>query len=136
MDLEAPITTWMTAMPQTVSVTDTLTDVWTCMLNGGYHHIPVVDGDRLVGMLSFTDLAQAVRDLPPDIRGTGVILDERHTVRSLMSERVTSLPHTARARDAAKIFATGRLHALPVVNGDRLVGIVTTTDLARRALAD
>lgn len=135
LDLEANIRRLMTPDPWVVRVGDSLTDVWTGMLNGGFHHVPVVSEHRLVGMLSLTDLAQALRDVPPEIRHTGVILDESLTVAKLMTRTVDSLPVSARVRDVVERFALGRYHAVPILDGDVLVGIVTTTDLARALLA-
>lgn len=134
LDLDANIRRLMTPDPWVVRLTDSLTDVWTGMLNGGFHHVPVVDGERLVGLLSLTDLAQVLRDVPPEIRETGVILEESLTVSTLMTRSVDSIPVTARVRDAVERFAQGRYHALPVVDGEALAGIVTTTDLARALL--
>lgn len=134
LDLDANIRRLMTAEPWAVRVSDSLTDVWTGMLNGGFHHVPVVVEGRLVGMLSITDLAQVLRDVPPEIRDTGVILEEALNVSTLMTQSVESLPTTARVRDAVERFAQGRYHAIPVVEHDQLVGIVTTTDLCRALL--
>jgi CBS domain-containing protein len=135
LDLEANVRRLMTPDPWAVRVGDSLTDVWTGMLNGGFHHVPVVSGERLVGMLSITDLAQVLRDVPTELRDTGVILDETSSVDKLMTHTVDTVPVSARVRDVVERFALGRYHAVPVVDGDVLVGIVTTTDLARALLA-
>ena len=135
MNLDRPVRDLMTADPRTVSLTDALTDVHTFMLNGGFHHVPVVEGPRLVGMLSATDMMAVLRDLPPELADTGVVLDESRTVATLMTRQVETLDEQATLRDAAELFATGRFHALPIVRGGDLVGILTTTDLIRSALA-
>ncbi len=134
LDLEANVRRLMTPNPWAVRVEDSLTDVWTGMLNGGFHHVPVVSDNRLVGMLSITDLAQVLRDIPRELHDTGVILDEVSTVDKLMTHMVDTVPVSARVRDVVERFALGRYHAVPVVDGDTLVGIVTTTDLARALL--
>ncbi len=50
------ITHIMTENPITVHVGQKLSDVHKAMLDGGFHHVPVVSGNKLVGMLSSTDL--------------------------------------------------------------------------------
>lgn len=134
LDLDANIRRLMTSAPWVVSVRDSLTDVWTGMLNGGFHHVPVVDGGRLVGLLSLTDLAQLVAEVPPELRETGVILAEHQDVTSRMTTSVDTLPVSGTVRDAVSRLAGGRYHSVPVVDGDTLVGIVTTTDVLRALL--
>lgn len=135
LDLDASVRRLMTADPWVARVEDSLTDVWTGMLNGGFHHVPVVSDRRLVGMLSITDLAQVLRDVPTELRDTGVILDDSVSVDSLMTHAVDTVSVSSRVRDVVERFALGRYHAVPVVDGELLVGIVTTTDLARALLA-
>ena len=139
LDLQGSVRELMTGDPWTVRLHDSPTDVWTGMLNGGFHHVPVVadgsTGPRLLGILSITDLAQAIRDVPAEIRETGVILDASLSISAMMAKQVETLPVTATVRDVVERFAAGRYHSVLVVEGDRLVGIVTTTDLARALLA-
>lgn len=138
-DLQGSVRDLMTADPWAVGLHDSPTDVWTGMLNGGFHHVPVVAGDgagrRLLGILSITDLAQAIRDVPAEIRETGVILDASLSISAMMAKHVETLPVSATVRDVVERFAAGRYHSVPVVDGEHLVGIVTTTDLARALLA-
>lgn len=136
MQLDQPITDLMTADPRTVGVDDSLTDVQTFMLNGGFHHVPVVEGEAVVGILSTTDTMAVLRDLPEELEDTGVVLDESRSIRTLMTDDVATLSSGATVRDAVQHFATGRYHALPVVDDGVLVGIVTTTDLMAAWLAE
>lgn len=136
MNLDVSVRTLMTGSPQTVQADESLTDVYTLMLNGGFHHVPVLEGEALVGMLSASDLNAAVRTMPADIRDTGVILDEEATVRTMMTTKLAVVGIDAPIREAVKHFAQGAYHALPVMAGGRLVGIVTTRDLARHLLSD
>lgn len=136
MNLDVSVRTLMTGSPQTVQAGDSLTDVYTLMLNGGFHHVPVLEGDALVGMLSASDLNAAVRTMPAEIRDTGVILDEDATVRTMMTTKLAVVGIDAPIREAVQHFAQGAYHALPVMAGGRLVGILTTRDLARHLLSD
>ncbi|TMC13542.1 MAG: CBS domain-containing protein [Chloroflexi bacterium] len=49
---------WMTRSPQTISSEATVEEALRRMLDGGFRHLPVMDDDRLVGMLSMRDLSR------------------------------------------------------------------------------
>lgn len=91
------------------------------------HHLPVVDGDRLVGLLSDRDLRTAAGD---GRAGETPVAD-------LMSTQVLTVsPHDGAAH-AAKLMISNRFSSVPAVTGGRLEGLVTVTDLlvfAMRAL--
>ena len=50
----------MTADPDTIAPDDTIDHAAVLMIHGGYRHLPVVDGDEVVGVLSIRDLVQVV----------------------------------------------------------------------------
>jgi CBS domain-containing membrane protein len=131
MNLDLPVHHVMTSLPRTLRIDETLTDAWTWMLNGGFHHLPVTNEGQLVGMLSASDLRAVLRDLPDEIYDTGVILDDSRTVETLMTPDPVSIGPDAPLREAFEALATGRFHALPVTTGGLVVGIVTSTDLLR-----
>jgi CBS domain-containing protein len=94
-------------------------------------HIPVVAGEVIIGILSYTDLlrisfADAVDDNETDI---DTLVYNMFTIEQVMAKNVTTVSADTSLREVAKILATNEFHALPVVNNGTLVGIVTTTDL-------
>ena len=50
----------MTADPETIAPDDTIEHAAVLMIHGGFRHLPVVDGDNVVGVLSIRDLVQVV----------------------------------------------------------------------------
>ena len=90
-------------------------------------HLPVVDAqEKVVGMLSDRDL----------LRARGFHRAPRR-VSELMTTQVGTISPDAPAADAAKKIVDFKIDALPVVDHDKIVGIVTSTDcvaLARRLL--
>jgi CBS domain-containing protein len=62
-----PIGHWMTRSPQTISPEAALEEALKRMVDGHFRHLPVMEGDRLVGMLSMRDLSRAAvnREPPP-----------------------------------------------------------------------
>jgi CBS domain-containing protein/nucleotide-binding universal stress UspA family protein len=103
--------------PIAVRSTDTLDLASKCMIDAGVRHLPVVDGSRLVGMLSD-------RDVQPHI---GYLVQTR--VNAAMTPNPTTVSPDVAIADAARQMLGRSVRALPVVDGERLVGIVTSTDI-------
>jgi CBS domain-containing protein len=94
-------------------------------------HIPVVDKDVIIGMLSYTDLlrisfADAVDPYDTDV---DTLVYNMFTIEQVMAKNIISVPSTASIKQVAELLAQREFHALPVVDNGNLVGIVTTTDL-------
>jgi CBS domain-containing protein len=56
---EARVRQWMTEEPVTVDARTSLADAATLMAGGGFHHLPVVDGERPVGMVGLREVVRA-----------------------------------------------------------------------------
>ena len=56
------------------------------------------------------------------------------TINQVMTKNITTIPSNATVREAAEFLVSKEFHALPVVEGEDLVGIVTTTDIIRHYL--
>lgn len=94
-------------------------------------HIPVVSGDIVIGMLSYTDLlrisfADAVGDDESEI---DTVVYNMFTIDQVMTKNVVTVTSNTDIKEVAKIITSNEFHALPVVENGDLVGIVTTTDL-------
>ena len=130
MDVEVPVREVMTPHPRAVQLGDKISDVRAALADGRLHHLPVLDGRRLVGIISTTDLLEfgfAPRDSHDNVDD---YLDEHFRIEQLMQTSVVTIPSNSTVRDAAEALTTGSLHAVPVVKDDgELVGIVTSTDI-------
>lgn len=124
----------MTRKPSTVSPVDNLETVRVIFEQHGFHHVPVVEEGKLVGIVSYTDYLRIIRELygnAQEQRSNDRLL---HTlsVKQVMTEHPVCLAPTDTVEDALKIFKTNHFHAIPVVEGDRrLVGILSTHDLIK-----
>ena len=118
----------MTRNPMTVSPDDPLSVAAGILRENRFHHLPVVEGGRLVGILSDTDLRNASYAAIPAEGEKGVAAGDR-PVREAMRTEVWSVTPDDSVEDALLILSREKFGALPVLSGDRLVGIITRADL-------
>jgi CBS domain-containing protein len=59
---ETVVSDWMTRDPETMAPDDTTQHAAVLMIHGGFRHLPLVEGDDVVGMLSIRDLMRVVLD--------------------------------------------------------------------------
>lgn len=115
---------------------DPISKVRSLVREHGVHHIPVVNGDQLVGIITWTDILRVSFGdaFGADERAVDATLDHTLSLEQVMKKDPVSLPETSTVREAAEILAQSDFHSLPVVNGGKLVGIVTSTDLIKYLL--
>jgi len=115
----------------TVHQNQKLSDVRHIICESNIHHVPVVDGNTLVGLISYTDLMKLnIVISGADERTIDAIVDQQFTIQEVMVTELTALTATDTIRQATKILAEGTFHSLPVIDKQKqLVGIVTMTDL-------
>lgn len=101
------------------------------MQEGGFRHLPIVDGhDRLVGIVSDRDLREAApSDATVLSRQELTYLLSRLQVKDVMTAPVLTARPGEPAETAAIRMRENKVGALPVVEDERLVGIVTTADM-------
>jgi CBS-domain-containing membrane protein len=111
-----------------------LKDVAAILVEGGINAVPVVEeGDRLVGIVTEADLLTLEATLTPGARPGSLAAGKGppHTAGEVMSRSVYTLTEDTDATDAARLMLRHRLKSIPVVAGDRVVGIVARRDLLR-----
>ena len=95
-------------------------------------HVPVVENDKIVGMLSLTDLSRiSFADNYDDNQAVDDSIYGMLSVAQIMASKPVMVTSDTIIKDVASLLAKQEFHALPVVDNDRLVGIVTTTDLLK-----
>jgi len=129
MKKRTPVSKIMTKDPISVNATNDIQDVVKIFKERSIHHIPVVSGDKLIGMISKTDIERIsfVTDTNADQANTAVY--NMLTLDQVMTKQVETVQSDDQIRDAAELLARGKYHALPVIEDNKLAGIVTTTDV-------
>ena len=127
MNLNQPVTSIMTSNVSCLQPNQLLVDVKHLYESPVfYHHIPVIQNENLVGMISLTDFMRAVHN-------SGLDDEERVyqevRVKDIMSIRPISLDVDASIAQVAKILAKGHIHAVVITKEKKVVGMVSTKDL-------
>lgn len=114
----------MTTNVATVNLYDNAFEVAEKMEQLNVGAVPVVDGDKLVGMITDRDLV---------LRGYAQKRSGSFAVEGLMTKDVVAGTPEMSADEAARLMAEKQVRRLPVVENGRLVGIVSIGDLAVRS---
>jgi CBS-domain-containing membrane protein len=114
-------------LPVTVSPGTTLAEAAGLMDRAGVGSLLVLDGERLIGIVTDRDIAlrAVARRVPSDGR-----------VDAVMTSGVVTLPSTATRDEVVQAFREHSVRRLPLVDGDRLVGLITLDDLLAQAATD
>jgi CBS domain-containing protein len=135
LDADRPVSEIMRSQFVTLGVKDKLDLADALMHFGRVRHLPVLDGDRLVGLLSQRDvLAHALsKALEFDAQERRTFLHSIDVAEAMSRKPVTVRRETS-LREAARLVLAHRIGSLPVVDdAGRAVGLVTETDLLREA---
>lgn len=126
-----PISMIMSKDLITINKSDDLTTAERLFKRNNIRHIPVVNGSKIVGMLSYTDLLRISYADAVDVYETEVdtMVYNMFTIEQVMAKNLIKVSPQATIKEVAEILSEREFHAIPVVDEEVLVGIVTTTDL-------
>jgi len=128
-----PITKIMSSHVECVQDGQPLSEVRHLMRDKAIHHVPIVNGKILVGLVTFTDMMKLNLVVSGATEHTiDAIIDQQFSISDVMSADLTIIDHKDNIRQAAELLAEGNFHSL-LVTSDKtnLLGIVTSTDLIR-----
>jgi CBS domain-containing protein len=133
--LDGEVRDLMHAYVLTVRPGDPLSNVIHLFRRYHVRHVPVAVQKTLLGIISDRDVRRAlgwssIRDMQAEVesRLTGA---EPATARAIMHRSVETIPSFAPLREALRRMLELRIHSLPVVDADELVGILTRTDFVQ-----
>ncbi len=124
---------WMTSPVVSVSPTTPISNAHQIMKENGIRRLPVVDGERVVGIITIGD----VREASPSDATTLSIWELNYlwaqlTVEKVMSHKVITIKQDKPILDAAESMLNNKVSGLPVLDdGGKLVGMITESDIFR-----
>lgn len=128
----------MSTILVTLSEEDNLEGVNKAMQAYHFRHVPVVDGTKLVGMVTQAELLKFSMGV---LRDSGAAQSVRHSFeqRTFVAEIMTANPKSVRPdatlAEAAQVLVDSKVGALPVVDEEgNLVGIVSEIDVLKAAI--
>ncbi len=134
MNRRIQVTKIMTSNPLSVNLTQKISEVIQIFKERSIHHLPVVSGGRVIGIISKTDIDRITFVSGVEENGVNLAVYDMMTIEQVMTKDVETIDEKDLVKDAARILATGKFHALPVVSDGKLTGILTSTDLINHLL--
>lgn len=133
MTRRVPISQILTTDVTTVDRDQPLSEVYKALRSSPFHHMPVMDGERVVGMISSSDILRLAYDIDGfDDKAMSAMLDYQFNIEDAMTTELRHLNPEATIHQAAELLSDGQAHSVLVMDdGGKLHGIVTTTDLVR-----
>jgi acetoin utilization protein AcuB len=123
---------WMTPHPITTSPKTSLTDAHRIMSERRIRRLPVLENNKLVGIVTSGDLREAAPSIATSLSifELNYLLD-KVTVDKIMKRDVITVTPKSPIREAARIMLFKKISGLPVVDGSKLIGIITESDIFR-----
>jgi CBS domain-containing protein len=125
----------MTARPVTVTSATSVSEARRLLLQHRIRHLPVLDPQdgRLIGIVSDRDVLITDVELSESLERmqSDLVHGQYRQVAALMKAPVIAVDMDAPVWKAAALLVDHRVGALPVLHGDRLVGIISTADVLR-----
>jgi CBS domain-containing protein len=115
----------MTSNPTTCEPTATLVDAAKVMAREDVGPVPIVEGGKLVGLVTDRDIIIRAVAEGRDVTST--------SVRDVASKDLVTVTADENLDRALQLMADNQVRRIPVVEGDRVVGIVSQADVARAA---
>ena len=120
----------MTKNPYTIEVRASISDAVALLREKGLKRLPVVDGENVVGILTQSDIQKV-----SPTKATSLSIFEinyllsKLTVKEAMTKNAITIEAESLLEEAAVIMREKRIGTLPVVEGGKLVGIITESDI-------
>ncbi|HMT53214.1 MAG: CBS domain-containing protein [Saprospiraceae bacterium] len=138
MNLLNPVSTIMTPNPISIGVDEPLAVADKLFKQHRIHHLPVIAEGALVGMISKSDFSFFRRGFLSD--GVDKVEDDvrlnNYTAKDIMTKKLAKLDPDDKINVALEVFRENLFHAIPVVQNERIVGILTTFDIINNLAKD
>ena len=120
MKKRTPVSSIMTTSVISLNAKDTLETAESLFKENNIRHIPVLEGSKVIGMLSYNDLlrisfADAIGDDEQDV---DTVVYNMFTIEQVMTKNLVTVTSTTTIKEAAEILSKREFHALPVVDNN------------------
>lgn len=130
MKKRVPVSQIMTKELVLLNPTQSLYEAEKLFNKHSIRHIPVVEGERVVGVISRSDLLRiSFSDLNENEESVESVVYDMYSLPQVMTRVPVTVESDTTVKEVAEILAKQSFHSIPVVDQGKLVGIVTTTDL-------
>ncbi len=129
---KSAVADWMTQTPTTINGEARLIEAYKLMKENEFRRLPVVKRNgELIGIVTLSDIYQHVPFFPddPDIETDLPLMTM--TVQEIMTWDPETIGPNATVLEAAELMLEAQVSGLPVVEHDRVVGIITESDIFR-----
>ncbi|MDH5476380.1 MAG: CBS domain-containing protein [Cyclobacteriaceae bacterium] len=136
MKQREPIANIMSSKVYKVNLSDTLYEVRKMLEKKQVRHLPVVSNHKLVGIISLTDILRISfgSNFGDNQKEVDTAIFDMLSLEQVMNNNPRTVSSKQSIKEVAEILSKEEFHALPVVDDDKLVGIVTTTDVLKYLL--
>ncbi len=136
VQIELPISSIMTTKLITLDVNDGLDKAEHLFKKYKIRHIPVIEKDKIIGMISMNDLLRIsfADGAYREEENISSSIYEMFTLRQIMIGNLETVSPDTTIKEVAELLVKREFHSLPVVENGTLKGMVTTTDLIKYLL--
>ena len=132
MKHRVPVSQIMTKDVVKLTTKNTLFDAEKLFKEHNIRHLPVVSGNQLIGILSYSDLLRiSFSELSDNEEKVDTTVYNAYTIEQVMAKNPVGVSPDQTVRDVTEILAKQSFHSLPVVENGKLKGVITTTDLLK-----
>lgn len=130
---QSDVGSWMTAPALSIHPKASLFEAYNIMFENDVRRLPVVDRDgSLLGIITMSDVQQASPIAPADDGDTtGRLLISSQSVGEIMTPDPVTVAADDTVQEAAERMLEYEISGLPVVEGERVIGIITESDIFR-----
>ncbi|MFC2450295.1 MAG: CBS domain-containing protein [Flavobacteriaceae bacterium] len=132
MKHRVPVSQIMTKDVVKLTTKNTLFDAEKLFKEHNIRHLPVVSGNQLIGILSYSDLLRiSFSELSDNEEKVDTTVYNAYTIEQVMAKNPVGVSPDQTVRDVTEILSKQSFHSLPVVENGELKGVITTTDLLK-----
>ena len=132
MKHRVPVSQIMTKDVVKLTTKNTLFDAEKLFKEHKIRHLPVVSGNQLIGILSYSDLLRiSFSELSDNEEKVDTTVYNAYTIEQVMAKNPVGVSPDQTVRDVTEILSKQSFHSLPVVENGELKGVITTTDLLK-----